>query len=45
MESGLIASLARPGRNVTGLTFEASGEIIGKRLRRSKELAPRNSRM
>jgi ABC-type uncharacterized transport system substrate-binding protein len=41
VESGLIASLARPGGNVTGLTFEASGAIIGKRLELLKELAPK----
>jgi ABC-type uncharacterized transport system substrate-binding protein len=32
VETGLVASLARPGGNVTGLTFDVSTEINGKRL-------------
>ena len=29
--TGLVASLARPGGNVTGLAVDAGGEILGKR--------------
>jgi putative ABC transport system substrate-binding protein len=29
--AGLVASLARPGGNVTGLAADAGGEILGKR--------------
>lgn len=45
VESGLIKSLARPGGNITGLTFEASGELDGKRLQLLKEVAPQSSRV
>ena len=41
--SGLIASLARPGGNVTGLTLLAP-EIVGKHLELLKEIVPRISR-
>ncbi len=37
--AGLIASLARPGGNITGSTF-ISAEISGKRLELLKEVAP-----
>ena len=42
--TGLVASLARPGGNVTGLTFMASG-LSAKRLELLKEAAPRISRV
>jgi putative tryptophan/tyrosine transport system substrate-binding protein len=42
--SGLIASLARPGGNVTGLTLFAP-ELIGKQLELLKEMIPRLSRV
>src|SRR5215470_20048037 len=42
--SGLIASLARPGGNVTGLTLLAP-EIVGKHLELLKEIIPRISRV
>jgi putative ABC transport system substrate-binding protein len=39
VEGGLVASLARPGGNVTGVTF-VSSELAGKRLQFLKEVAP-----
>jgi putative ABC transport system substrate-binding protein len=41
---GFVASLARPGGNVTGLT-NLSGELHGKRLELLKEVSPRISRV
>jgi putative tryptophan/tyrosine transport system substrate-binding protein len=43
--SGLVTSLASPGGNITGLTFEASTEITGKRLELLKKAAPRIRRV
>jgi hypothetical protein len=37
---GLVASLARPGGNITGLTVYSS-ELTGKRLQILKEVVPR----
>jgi putative tryptophan/tyrosine transport system substrate-binding protein len=37
---GLVASLARPGGNVTGLTDDAGTEIVGKYLQLLKEAVP-----
>ncbi len=42
--SGLVASLARPGRNVTGLSTLAP-ELVGKRLQLLKEVVPGISRV
>ena len=37
---GLVATLAKPGGNQTGITFEAADETYGKRLQLLKELVP-----
>jgi putative ABC transport system substrate-binding protein len=37
---GVVGSLARPGGNITGLTFFAGLEIIGKQLQLLKEAVP-----
>ena len=37
--TGLVASLAKPGRNLTGMT-SISGDLIAKRLQLTKELLP-----
>jgi len=42
--SGLVASLARPGRNVTGLSFIAP-DLVGKQLQLLKEVVPGISRV
>ncbi len=44
MGSGLVASLARPGGNVTGLST-LSPELVGKQLQLLKEAVPRLSRV
>jgi ABC-type uncharacterized transport system substrate-binding protein len=43
--SGFVASLSRPGGNVTGLSAEASSELWGKYLTLLKEVVPRLSRV
>ena len=43
--SGLIASLARPGGNVTGFSGDTGSEIFGKRLELMKEILPNLSRV
>ncbi len=42
---GLVASLARPGGNITGQTFVVGPEIVGKQLELLKEVVPRVSRV
>jgi putative ABC transport system substrate-binding protein len=45
VQRGLVASLAHPGGNVTGLTDTAGLEIGGKRLQLLKEAVPKVSRV
>ena len=45
VSAGLVASLARPGGNVTGLAVDAGGEILGKRFELLKEALPNLSRL
>jgi putative ABC transport system substrate-binding protein len=40
VDIGLVESLARPGGNMTGITFEAAAETYGKRLQILKEIIP-----
>jgi len=42
---GLVASLARPGGNITGVAFDGGPEILGKRLALLKEAVPTVSRV
>jgi putative tryptophan/tyrosine transport system substrate-binding protein len=44
VRAGLVPGLARPGGNMTGVTF-VSSELAGKRLQFLKEAAPRISRV
>jgi putative tryptophan/tyrosine transport system substrate-binding protein len=43
--AGLVANLARPGGNVTGLCVDASAEMSGKNLGLLAEIVPRLSRV
>ena len=43
--SGLVASLARPGGNITGLSAVAGPEIVGKQLELIKAIIPEVSRV
>ena len=45
VSAGLVASLARPGGNVTGFAVDAGGEILGKRFELLKETLPNLSRV
>jgi putative tryptophan/tyrosine transport system substrate-binding protein len=45
VRAGLVASLARPGGNVTGLAVDAGGEILSKRFELLKETLPNLSRV
>jgi putative tryptophan/tyrosine transport system substrate-binding protein len=43
--AGLVASLARPGGNVTGISSDTGQEIYGKRIELLKEISPNLSRV
>ena len=43
--NGFIASLARPGGNITGLSFDVSQDILGKNVATLKEIVPKLSRV
>jgi putative ABC transport system substrate-binding protein len=43
--TGLVASLSRPGGNITGTTFTPGGEIYGKQLQILRETVPHASRV
>jgi len=43
--AGFVASLARPGGNVTGISWDATPELAGKQVELLRELAPRASRV
>jgi len=45
VELGLVQSLARPGRNVTGLAYSAGPEVETKQLELLREIAPRTRRV
>jgi putative ABC transport system substrate-binding protein len=45
VSTGLIASLARPGGNVTGFAGDTGSEILGKRFELLKETLPNLSRL
>ena len=45
VDAGFIASLARPGGNITGLANDPSPEFTGKNLELLKEAVPRVSRV
>jgi putative ABC transport system substrate-binding protein len=45
VRAGLVASLARPGGNITGFSIDAGLGIIGKRIELLKQAAPNVSRM
>jgi putative ABC transport system substrate-binding protein len=45
MGAGFVASLARPGGNITGLAVDVTPDIAGKRLALLKDAAPRITRV
>jgi putative ABC transport system substrate-binding protein len=40
---GFVASLARPGGNITGVTYDVTADTWGKRLQLAKQIAPQAS--
>lgn len=45
VREGVVASIARPGGNVTGMMFASDANIIAKRIQLLKEAIPRMSRL
>jgi putative ABC transport system substrate-binding protein len=45
VRSGVVASLAKPGGNITGISVDAGAEIWGKRLELLREAVPKLSRV
>ncbi|QPF89648.1 ABC transporter substrate-binding protein [Bradyrhizobium commune] len=45
VDIGLVKSLAHPGGNITGVSFEATSETYAKRLQILKEIMPKASRV
>jgi putative ABC transport system substrate-binding protein len=45
VESGLVASLARPGANTTGMAGHPGHDVVSKRIAELKEIAPRITRI
>jgi putative ABC transport system substrate-binding protein len=45
VEQGFVASLARPGGNITGVLYAPEGQLVGKRLELIKETIPRATRI
>jgi putative ABC transport system substrate-binding protein len=45
IDEGLVASLAKPGGNITGLTWDVGVEVVAKRFQFLKEAAPKLSRI
>jgi putative ABC transport system substrate-binding protein len=43
--AGVVASLARPGGNITGVTTDAGPEILAKNLGLLKEVVPKLARV
>ena len=43
VELGLVGSLARPGGNVTGMSYSVGADIFGKDLELLKEVVPRSA--
>src|SRR5204862_6598239 len=45
LAAGLVASLGRPGGNVTGVTLTPNAELVGKQLELLREILPKLSQL